>query len=211
MKCPNCGSNSYEILKSKEETSKTKEINKLLLKCEECGNVYKEIITQDKPSDYRIIISEHENSRKEFVSLYPDEMLSTGDIIMVGESEVEITSLENKKEGRVDTSPASDVITIWAFSRDIPARIGISIDFKGVIISKKVDVDREFKFNIGDIVKLEEYIFKIRSIKTRERKMRKGFAKASVVKRIYGKPVDSFVRFNYDLTDDIVDRDKPIK
>lgn len=211
MKCPNCGSDSYEILKSRKETSKTKEINKLLLKCEECGNVYKEVLTQNNPLDYRIIISEHETSRKEFVKLYPDDILSKGDIIMVGDEEVEITSLENKKGGRVDKSSASDIVTVWAFSRDVPARIGISIDSKGWIVSKKVDVDRDFKFNIGDIVKLGEHTFKINSIKTRERKMRKGFAKASVVKRVYGRPVDSFIKPNCDLTENIVLQDKPKK
>ena len=35
--------------------------------------------------------------------------------------------------------------------------------------------------------------------------MRKGFAKAFVVKRVYGKPGDDLKRYKYDLTSKIVE------
>ncbi|HEX3012955.1 MAG TPA: HVO_0476 family zinc finger protein [Methanobacterium sp.] len=199
MKCPVCESESYEILKSKGKHSK-----ELLLKCEECGNVYRETIIREKPVDVRIVISEFEKSKKDFIKLYPDEVLMVDDILDVGGKEVAVNSIETKSSARVYRSPVSDIETIWASSMDIPARVGISVDFGGRIISKKVDVDRDFEFAVGDIVKVGNLVFKVTSLKTIERKVRKGFAKAYVTKRVYGRPLEEFVRYNYDLSSNIV-------
>ncbi len=199
MKCPVCESESYEILKSKGKHSK-----ELLLKCEECGNVYRETIIREKPVDIRIVISEFEKSKKEFIKLYPDEVLMVDDILDVGGKEVAVNSIETKSSARVYRSSVSDIETIWASSMDIPARVGISVDFGGRIISKKVDVDRDFEFAVGDIVKVGNLVFKVTSLKTIERKVRKGFAKAYVTKRVYGRPLEEFVRYNYDLSSNIV-------
>ncbi|OEC87038.1 MULTISPECIES: HVO_0476 family zinc finger protein [Methanobacterium] len=199
MKCPVCESESYEILKSKGKHSK-----ELLLKCEECGNIYRETIIREKPVDVRIVISEFEKSKKDFVKLYPDEVLMVDDILDLDGKEVAVNSIEIKTSARVYRSPVSDIETIWASSMDMPARVGISVDFGGRITSKKVDVDRDFEFTVGDIVKMGNLIFKINSIKTIERKLRKGFAKAYVTKRVYGRPLEEFVRYNYDLSPNIV-------
>jgi uncharacterized Zn finger protein len=199
MKCPACESEYYEILKSKGKHSK-----ELLLKCEECGNVYKEIIVQEKPVDVRIVTSEFESSKKGFIKLYPDEELMVGDNLEFENKKVEITSIETKRGGRAKKSTVNDINTIWASSLDIPARVGISIDYGGRILSWKVDVDRDFEFHIGDIIKVENRILKVNSIKTIERKVRKGFARANVAKRVYGKPLDAGIRYNYDLSSKIV-------
>ncbi len=207
MKCPTCGSNSIQVLKSKNEDSKSKEITKLLLKCEDCENIFREVVSIDKPQEYRVIISEHEKSRKAAVNLYPDEKLSVGDILEVGDGTVEITSLENIRGGRIDKGIASEISTIWAFSRDIPSRIGVSIDYRGDIVSKKVEVDREFSFTIGDIIKIENHVFKVKTLKTLERRMKKGSARAAVIRRVYGKPITSKINYRYDLTDKVVEKD----
>jgi len=199
MKCPACESEYYEILKSKGKHSK-----ELLLKCEECGNVYREIIAREKPVDVRIVISEFESSSKGFIKLYPDEELSLGDVLEFEDKKVEITSIETKRGGRTNKSNVNEINTIWASSLDIPTRIGISVDFGGRIISKKVEVDRDFEFHVGDVIKLGNLIFRVNSIKTIERKVRKGFAKAYVTKRVYGKPLDKSVRYNYDLSSKLV-------
>ena len=200
MKCPVCESESFEILKSKGKHSK-----EFLLKCNECGNVYREVIVREKPVDIRIVISEFESSQKEYIKLYPDEELQVDDILEIDGKEVAITSIEAKSGGRVYKSQVSDINTIWASSLDIPVRVGISVDFGGRIISKKVHMDRDFEFHIGDVIKLGNLIFKINSIKTLERKVRKGFAKADVTKRVYGKPLDKIERYKYDLSPNLVE------
>jgi len=59
MKCTVCGSESCEILKSKGKISK-----ELLLKCNECGNVFREIVEVGKPVEVRVVVSEYESSIK---------------------------------------------------------------------------------------------------------------------------------------------------
>lgn len=200
MKCPVCESESYEILKSKGKHSK-----ELLLQCNECSNIYRETITQEKPVDIRIVVSEYETSRKDFVKMYPDEELMVDDILDIDGKEVAINSIEIKTGARVYRSSVSNIDTIWASSLDIPARVGISVDFRGRVLSKKVEVDRDFEFTVGDIVKLGNIIFKVNSLKTIERKLRRGFAKASVTKRVYGRPLDQKERYDYDLTSKVVE------
>lgn len=200
MNCTQCGSESCEILKSKGKKSK-----ELLLQCNECGNVFREIVEVEKPLKIRVVVSEYESSHKTSVDLYPDEILEFEGILDLNGRPAQITSIENKRGGRVMVSKVSEIDTIWASYIDIPARIGISIDYGGRILSKKVEVDREFEFTIGDVVKLENVLFKIRAMKTQDRKMRKGFAKAFVIKRVYGRPDKDLRRYNYDLTSKIVE------
>ncbi len=204
MKCPTCGSNSFEALKSKKETSKTQEIEKLILKCNECQTVFRETISYDKPVNFRIIISELDSSRKDFIKIYPDDILIVGDILRLNDEALEVTSLENKNGKRVDKSPASELVTIWAASLDTPARVGISIDYHGRIISYKVDVDRDLLFAIGDVIRVDNIFFKITSIKTEEKKMRKGAVISTLIRRIYGKPLPHKVPYKFNLTSKVV-------
>ena len=204
MKCPICGSDSNEILKSKLENSKSTTSKKLLLKCRDCGNVYKDTITKEKPLDYRIIISEHETSQKKFIKLHSKNLIEVGDVLDADGTMVEVASLETKRGSRVKKSILEDIETIWASSIDIPARVGVSIDFKGWITSKKVDVPRDFEFTVGDNVKMGKHIFQIKSMKTTDKKIRKGSAIALDVKRVYGKPLRNLNHFNYDLTSKVV-------
>lgn len=200
MNCTQCGSESCEILKSKGKKSK-----ELLLQCNECGNIFRETVEVEKPLKIRVVVSEYESSHKTSVDLYADELLEFEGILDLDGRPAQITSIENNRGGRVMVAKVSEIDTIWASYIDTPARIGISVDYGGRILSRKVEVDREFEFTIGDVVKLGTEIFKIRAMKTQDRKMRKGFAKAFVIKRVYGRPDKDLRRYNYDLTSKIVE------
>ena len=200
MKCTQCGSESCEILKSKGKKSK-----ELLLQCNECGNIFRENVEVEKQLEVRVVVSEYESSHKTSVKLYPDEILEFEGVLDLDGRPAQITSIENKKGGRVMVCTVSEIDTIWASYIDTPARVGISIDYGGRILSKKVEVDREFEFTIGEVVKLGNVIFKIRAMKTQDRKMRKGFAKAFVIKRVYGRPDPDLKRYDHDLTSKIIE------
>jgi len=200
MKCPVCDSESYEILKTKGKNTK-----EVLLKCNECGNTYRETVVIPKMVECRVIISKFEESLKKTIKIYPDEVLEVGEVLVVDGEEAEITSLENVRGGRVSKSPVSELVTIWATSLTGPARVGISIDNHGWILSKKVEVDRDFQFNVGDVVKMGKMVFRIKSMKTITSKIRKGGATADQIKRIYGRPAESKDKFKYDLSSKIVE------
>ncbi len=201
MDCPICGSDDIEILNSKQKTTKKKFTEEYLLKCEECGHVYKNIISLKKPRPYRLIISEQDKSHKTTIDLSPSDELRTGDTLLTEFGQVEVTSIE-VGDKRVEKSQLEDVSTIWASSVEIPARIGFSVDLHGEVDSYKLDLERDFEIAPGDIVKIENHIVKVHVIKTQERKLTSGFAKAGIIKRVYSKPV-RFNNYDYDLTKNI--------
>lgn len=206
MDCPICGSDDIEILNSKQKTTKKKFTEEYLLRCEDCGHVYKNTISLKKPRPYRLIISEQDKSHKTTIDLSPSDELRTGDTLLTELGQVEVTSIE-VGDKRVEKSSLEDVNTIWASSVEIPARIGFSVDLHGEVDSYKLDLERDFEIAPGDIVKIENHIVKVHVIKTQERKLTSGFAKAGIIKRVYSKPV-RFNNYDYDLTKNIFKKTK---
>jgi uncharacterized Zn finger protein len=200
MKCPICESVSHEIIKSRG-----KNIKEILLRCNECGNIFRETVNIPKMVECRIIISKFENSQKKNLKLYPDDVLQVGDVLMVDDEKVKVTSLENNKGGRVQRSMVSLLETIWAYSLTGQIRIGISVDFGGRILSRKVEIEPDFQFSVGDVVKMGRTLFRIRSMKSIDSMVRKGSSRAEYIKRIYGNPLHSREKFQYDLSPKVVE------
>lgn len=198
MECPICGSDDIVILNSKQKSSKKKVTEELLLRCNECEHIFRDTFSAKKPRQYRLIISEQDKSIKTTIELSPSDELNVGDVLLTEVGQVEVTSIETR-ERRVEKSILEDVETIWASSIEIPARIGFSVDLHGKVDSYKLDLERDFQISVGDIVKIENHIVKIHVIKTKERKTTSGFARATVIKRVYGKPI-KFNNYDYDLT-----------
>lgn len=138
------------------------------------------------------------------MELFPDQELNVGDYLQTNFGKVEITSLETTQR-RESHVKARDVKTIWANSKEIPARFGISVDLHGKVASFKVETVRDFKISVDDVFKIDNYIINVYMIKTEDRKTSKGFAKARVIKRVYGRPVN-LKRYDYDLTESIVSK-----
>ena len=202
MVCPVCGNDEYNILKSKGKKNV-----ELLVQCAECNHVYHETAPEEAYEvKVRVVISEFEKSWKTNVTLYSDEYLETGTILYIDDKDVEVTSIENVDGNRVYECPVVDIKTIWAKSLDTLARIGLSIDQQGNVISHKIEVEREFIISIGDVGEVNGLKFRVYGIKTLERNMKKGFAYARVIKRIYGKLLSSKdkSKVKYDLSEYVV-------
>ena len=206
MDCPICGSDDIEIINSKQKTTKKKYTEEYLLKCEECGHVFKDIISLKKPRPYRLIISEQDQSHKTSIDLSPSDELKVGDVLLSEMGQVEVTGIE-VGDKRVTKSKLEDVDTIWASSVEIPARIGFSVDLHGEVDSYKLDLERDFEIAPGDVIKIDKHIVRVHVIKTQDRKLTSGFAKAAVIKRVYSKPV-RFNNYDYDLTGNIFKKTK---
>lgn len=202
MECPICGSDDLETLNSKVIPSKKREIEEFLLKCRECNHVFKDTISQKNPEKFRLIISEQEKSKKTFIDLYPNEELAIGDILLSDLGQVEVTGIEVDGK-RVKKSIVADIKTIWASSIEIPTRMGVSVDLQGKVDSYKVDIDRDIEISVGDLVKIEDYIIKIHTIKTKERRKNSGYSTSNEIKRIYGRPIN-LRNYDHDFTNNIV-------
>ena len=206
MDCPICGSDDIELINSKQKTTKKKLTEEYLLRCVDCGHVYRNIISLKKPRPYRLIISEQDKSHKTTIDLSPSDELKIGDVLLTELGQVEVTGIE-VGDKRVGKSGLENVDTIWASSVEIPARIGFSVDLHGEVDSYKLDLERDFEIAPGDVVKIDNHIVKVHVIKTQERKLTSGFAKAAVIKRVYSKPV-KFNNYDYDLTKNIFKKTK---
>ena len=198
MDCPICGCDDVVIINSKQKTSKKSYTEEHLLKCEDCGHVFKDLISLKKPKPYRLIISEQDKSHKTTIDLSPSDELAAGDVLLTEFGQVEVTSIE-VGDKRVKNSKIENISTIWASSVEIPARIGFSVDLHGEVDSYKLDLERDFEIAPGDVVKIDKHVVKVHVIKTQERKLTSGFARANVIKRVYSKPV-KFNNYDYDLT-----------
>ena len=206
MDCPICGSDEIEIINSKQKTTKKKLTEEYLLKCEDCGHVFRDVVSLKKPRPYRLIISEQDKSYKTSIDLSPSDQLEVGDVLLSEMGQVEVTGIE-VGDKRVNKSNLEEVDTIWASSVEIPARIGFSVDLHGEVDSYKLDLERDFEIAPGDVVKIENHIVRVHVIKTQDRKLTSGFAKAGVIKRVYSKPV-RFNNYDYDLTSNIFKKTK---
>ena len=181
MECPICGSKTATILKTKKINSKKNTRREMLLKCDECGQVYNESIVEDKPQKYRLIISEHEDSYKTFVELIPDQKLNVGDYLQTKFGKVEITALETS-ERRENHAKAKDVKTIWANSKEILARFGVSVDLHGKVASYKVETARDYKIAVNDVFKIDNYIYKYMLLKQKNVRQLKDLQKLKLLK-----------------------------
>ena len=145
-------------------------LEEYLLKCFDCGHVFKDVVSAKKPREYRLIISEQNKSHKTTIELSPSDELKVGDNLLSDLGQVEVTSIEIG-DTRVNKAKIEDIDTIWAASVEIPARIGFSVDLHGEVDSYKLDLDRDFEIAPGDVVKIENHIVRVHVIKTQERKL----------------------------------------
>jgi len=178
--CPECGSEEVEVLSERGREVK--------LRCNECGYVWQ--ITLSKLIKVPIIVSKHERSFKKFAELPKDEEIKIGDIVELEDDEVRITGIELEDNKMVKKAPIREVKTLWGESLTYPKVIGVSIYLpKGITQSFKVKVDREEEFAVGEVLEVGGYTFKIEKIKTENKMLRHGKAKADEIVRIMGRPI----------------------
>lgn len=170
MECPICGSDDFDILNSKQKSSKKKITEEYLLKCVDCGHVFKNVVSSKKPQLYRVIISKQGESIKTFIELSPNDELIVGDSLLTEEGQVKITSIETENK-RVKKALVEDIVTIWANSVEIPARIGFSVDLHGEVDSYKLDLDRDFQISTEDMLKLISTLLEYMLLKHRNVKL----------------------------------------
>ena len=110
-----------------------------------------------------------------------------GDELFLEGERVKITAIEHGSR-RVTTSPAAEITTIWAKYYDkVPVKVSV-VD-KAHTYSRKIWAALEEEFEIGDIIELSDGSYVIYSIKTKERNLKRGYARAEDILRLYTKPM----------------------
>ncbi|WP_297467158.1 HVO_0476 family zinc finger protein [Thermococcus sp.] len=175
--CPECGSDDVEVIKERGR--------ELTLRCNECGNVWH--VTLPKLVKVPLIVSKHEVSFKSEAELPEGEEIRVGDIVETEEDEVRITGIELEGGKRVNRARVEEIKTLWGESLTYPKVIKVSIYLpKGITQSFRVKVPRDEEFAVGEVVEVGGYTFKIEKIKTENKMLHHGKAKADRIVAIMG-------------------------
>ncbi|MDL2261232.1 hypothetical protein LJC08_03265 [Methanimicrococcus sp. OttesenSCG-928-J09] len=188
IKCPNCSPADetwHEILKPGQSP---------VAKCMDCGHVHSYRIPRVKMKTVKAIVSQMEDSVVMQTLLPEDERffiddefvvedMNTGDVVPII-----ITALECDDK-RKPSAAVKDIDTIWGRAIDeVTVKVGIQRGETTESVETKVPGD--FKFVVGQNIKLEGKDYPIISIKVRGGafKSRDGdYVLAKKVKRIYAK------------------------
>lgn len=183
LECPNCKKETlHQILKSKGK----KFTFDLISKCRDCGYIHQKTLNTSKSIETSIVVSEGEKSFKRKIELFCDEELNVGNELIVDEIPIIITSLETEK--RVKSAIASDIKTIWAKRYD-KLKLKVSINKGDKTVSRSMIAVPDEEFFIGDIITFGRMNVVVHSIKTKEKIIKRGYAHARDIVRIYGRIV----------------------
>ncbi|ASJ01200.1 HVO_0476 family zinc finger protein [Thermococcus gorgonarius] len=175
--CPECGSENVEVIRERGR--------ELTLRCNDCGNVWH--VTLPRLIKVPLVVSKHEVSFKTFAELPEDEEIKVGDIVETEDDEVRITGIELDENKRVNRARVEEVKTLWGESLTYPKVIKVSIYLpKGITQAFRVKVPRNEEFAVGEVVEVGGYTFKIEKIKTENKMLHHGKAKADKIVAIMG-------------------------
>ena len=111
-----------------------------------------------------------------------------------------ISEQDKSHKTTIDLSPSDELKVGGVLLSDLGQVEVTSIEVNDKRLKKsKIEDISTIWASPGDVVKIENHIVKVHVIKTQERKLTSGFAKAGVIRRVYSKPV-KFHNFDYDLT-----------
>lgn len=181
IECPNCNDETlHNILKSKGK----KHIYNITCKCSICEQIHLTTLELPKTIELVINISYGEKTLRKKVKFDTDEELFVGDEIIVDEIPVMITLIETDK--RVQNAITNEIKTICAKKYD-KLKIKVSINRADKTTSKSIIAVPDEEFYIGDIITFGNIRVVIHSIKTNEKLIKRGYALAREIVRIYSR------------------------
>ncbi len=182
--CPNCNKETeHEILAMKS----LKKGIEYTLKCKNCGYVYKKFIEEEKMREIKVIWSWREKSEVKKIVKLEEDILSVGDEILINNINSQITAIDSKGK-RVKKAKVKDIDTLWAkrFDRVV---VKISVNRGSKTIPYEIISHPDEEFYIGDIIEVNGRHAAIHKIKTKERFITRGGARARDIVRIYAKEI----------------------
>ncbi|WP_048133763.1 HVO_0476 family zinc finger protein [Candidatus Methanomassiliicoccus intestinalis] len=186
LDCPSCGENAvHEVLRGK--MGKKQDTLEATVKCQECGHTYTTVVREPESLKIPIIVSDRSESHREEIELMEDEILSVGDEIFLGESQLLVTAIESKGK-RVENCEPANIDTIWAKKFD-HVIVKISINKHTQTIPAELEALPDEEFYVGDLMTIGTEKVAIHSIKTASGMVRRGSAEARDIVRIYAKAV----------------------
>lgn len=187
IECPSCGEETlHRVIKGKVGEKKGIVVD-ALVRCSKCNHTHSSVIKAERFLFIPVIVSELSSSKKNEIELSEGEIVKVGNEYILDGNGIKITAIETKK-GRVKSSKAKDVITLWAKKFD-RLKIKVSINKGSRTLSRVVWAVPDEEFFIGDVMRLKGLNVAIHRIRTKDKNLKKGSAEARDIVRLYAKIV----------------------
>ena len=187
VECPACEEETLHRVIKASIGEKNGVVVDALVKCGKCGLRHPSVIRADRFITIPLIVSEQDTSQKNEIELSAQETIHVGDEYHHDRGEIKITAIETKK-GRVKSSIAKDVKTLWAKKFD-RLKLKVSINKGSRTLTRTIWAVPDEEFFIGEVMRIKGLNFTIHRIKTHDKSLKRGSAAARDIVRLYGKIV----------------------
>ncbi len=185
VECPSCREETlHRVIKGKIGEKKGYIVD-ALVKCSKCGHKHSTVIRTEKSITIPVIVSELDSSRKAEIELQEGEFIDVGNEYILGRGTIKITAIETKG-GRVKSSVAKDVATLWAMKFD-RLKLKMSINKGSRTLARTIWALPDEEFFVGDVMRIKGVNVAIHSIKTKNGQIKSGGAEARDIVRLYAK------------------------
>lgn len=186
LQCDTCGDVPHRVLRGKVG-GKDEIVFEGVVKCSKCGQVRSVVTREPRPIQVPLVISFLESSERTTLEFSPDEEIDLGQEIELGDTRLKITAIEVKGR-RMGGARAKEVTTLWAKRTD-RLRVKFSVNMGNRTVPHDVLATQDEEFEVGDIVDLGRTRAVVHHIRTSQRTIHEGRARADEIVRMYGRVV----------------------
>lgn len=187
LKCPSCGEVvPHRVLRGKIG-GKDEIVFEGVVKCSKCDTVSNLVTREPKPIQVPLVVSWLEKSEKTSLEFSPEEDVSVGEELDLGDTRIKITAIESGGR-RVPGACAKDVATLWAKRTD-QVRVKFSVNKGNRTVPHEVLAAPDEEFEVGEIVDLGKERAVVHHIRTGQRTVTRGRVRADAIVRMYGRRV----------------------
>ncbi|MCI4371925.1 MAG: hypothetical protein L3J78_04675 [Thermoplasmata archaeon] len=187
LKCEVCGTEApHRVLRGKIG-GKDEIVFEGTVKCPSCGRVSSVVSREPKPIQLPVILSWLEKSERTALEFSPEEHVAVGEALDLGDTRIQVTSIESSGR-RIVGARAKDITTIWAKRID-KVRVKFSVNKGNRTVPCEVIAAPDEEFEVGEIVDLGKARAVVHHIRTENRTLRDGRARADEIVRMYGRVV----------------------
>lgn len=187
LKCSQCGEVvPHRVLRGKIG-GKDEIVFEGVVRCSKCDAISNVVTREPKPISVPLVVSWLDRSEKTSLEFAPDEDVTVGEELDLGDTRISVTAIESKGR-RVGAEKAKSIDTVWAKRID-QVRVKFSVNKGNRTVPHEVVAAADEEFEIGEIVDLGRDRAVVHHIRTERRTLRQGRVRADEIVRMYGRVV----------------------
>ncbi len=186
LHCDTCGDVPHRVLRGKV-SGKDEIVFEGVVRCSKCGRVRTVTTREPRPIQVPVVVSFLESSERTSLEFSPEEEIDVGQEVELGDTRLRVTAIEVHGR-RMDAALAREVSTLWAKRVD-QVRVKFSVNMGNRTVPHDVVAAPDEEFEVGDIVDLGRGRAVVHHIRTKQRTLHQGRARADEIVRMYGRVV----------------------